>query len=169
MAVYLSTSDEMVPILISAAMPIVSIIKILFIKLVIGVIFGFLIDFIYRKFRKNPEKKEIKNICEKEHCNCHKNGIIKSSSIHTLNITLYIFVVTLIINIMMTIIGEQTIENIVENHFILGPIISSLIGLIPNCAASVIITDLYIKGILNVASLISGLLTRIRSRDNRII
>ena len=65
----------------------------------------------------------------------------------------------MIINFVISLIGEDTIETFIKNNVFLGPIISSLIGLIPNCAASVIITNLYIENVINMASLISGLLT----------
>lgn len=160
MAVYLSTSDEMIPILISEAIPISIILKILGIKLLIGVFFGFLIDIIFLKTNKNKEASEPEeDLCEQEHCHCHENGILRSSLVHTLNITIYIFVITLIINLIITLVGEQTIENFIQNNIALGPVVASLIGLIPNCAASVIITNLYVKNVLNMASLISGLLT----------
>jgi hypothetical protein len=158
-AVYLSTSDEMIPIFISEAMPISLMFKILAIKLALGVLFGFIIDFIFRKIKKNKEKEEITDICEHEHCHCHENGIIKASLIHTLNITIYIFIITLVINSIIGIVGEETIEIFIKNNVFLGPIIASLIGLIPNCAASVIITNLYIQNVINMASLIAGLLT----------
>lgn len=158
-AVYLATSDEMIPIFISEAMPITLMFEILAIKLVLGVVFGFIIDFIFRKINKNREKEEIVDICEHEHCHCHENGIVKASLIHTFNITIYIFIITLVINLIIGIIGEETIEIFIKNNVFLGPIIASLIGLIPNCAASVIITNLYIQNVINIASLIAGLLT----------
>lgn len=182
-AVYLSTSDEMIPIFISEAMPVSLMFKILGIKLVLGVFWGFVIDFIFRKFIIKKNTKNAKNaegnavtlseekvqyeenhesigeICEDEHCHCHEQGILKASLTHTLNITIYIFIITLVINAIIGIIGEDTIETFIKNNIFLGPVISSLIGLIPNCAASVIITNLYIENVLNMASLISGLLT----------
>lgn len=159
LAVYLSTSDEMIPILISNSVPLIQIVKILLIKLVIGISFGFLIDFLFKKklYTKTLESED--NICEQEHCNCKKNGILKASLIHTLNITIYIFIFTFIINLLITLIGENTIENFIQNNLFLGPLVCSLIGLIPNCAASVIITNLYTTNIINFASLIAGLLT----------
>lgn len=167
-AVYLSTSDEMIPIFISEAMPVSLMMKVLGIKLVLGVFWGLVIDFIFRKFRMNKSPKEMSNtqddenigeMCEDEHCHCHEQGILKASIVHTINITVYIFIITLIINFVISLIGEDTIETFIKNNVFLGPIISSLIGLIPNCAASVIITNLYIENVINMASLISGLLT----------
>ena len=156
----------MIPIFISEAMPISLMFEILGIKLILGIIWGFIIDFIFKKFifKESPKDKDmnennIVEICEDEHCHCHEQGILKASLVHTLNITIYIFIITLIINFIISLIGEGNIENFIKNNIFLGPIISSLIGLIPNCAASVIITNLYIENVINMASLISGLLT----------
>ena len=161
----------MIPIFISEAMPISLMFKILGIKLVLGVFWGLVIDFIFRKFimkkhskcekveNNNENNENIEEMCEDEHCHCHEQGILKASITHTLNITVYIFIITLIINLIIGLIGEETIEMFIKNNLFLGPIISSLIGLIPNCAASVIITNLYIENVINMASLISGLLT----------
>lgn len=164
-AVYLSTSDEMLPIFMSKFLETdfletSLIVKILLVKLFVAIICGFIVDFIFRAINKeNNSEEEIKNICEHEHCHCHEEGVLKSSIKHTLNITIYILITTLIINIVIHLIGEETIEEFLTNNLILGPIISSLIGLIPNCAASVIITNLYVEKVINGACLISGLLT----------
>ena len=158
-SVYLSTSDEMLPILISEAVEPIVIIKILAIKLIIGMIAGLLIDFIYNLRPNKSEKNEIGHLCEEEHCHCDKEGILKSALNHTIHIFAFILIVTFIINILVHFIGEETIENFLLNKPILGPMISALIGLIPNCAASVIITNMYIENVISVASLIAGLLT----------
>ena len=158
-SVYLSTSDEMIPILISEAVEPIVIIKILAIKLIIGMIAGILIDFIYNLRPDKSEKNEIGHLCEEEHCHCDKEGILKSALNHTIHIFAFILIVTFIINILVHFIGEETIENFLLNKPILGPMISALIGLIPNCAASVIITNMYIENVISVASLIAGLLT----------
>lgn len=154
-SVYLSTSDEMLPILISEAAPIGTIISILFTKFIIGMIYGFIIDLILRK--KNTEPNKIVDICEKEHCHCEK-GIIKSALKHTINIFIYIFILTLAINTLIWLIGEDKISEFMSKSKILEPVISSLIGLIPNCASSVIITELYLSNIIKYGSLIAGLL-----------
>ena len=159
-AVYLSTSDEMMPIFISESVPILTLVKILAIKFVIGIIFGSIIDIVLRtKNKNNQEEEKIEDLCEHEHCHCEENGILKSAIKHTINILIYIFIITFIINVVVELVGEENIATFVGNHAILGPAISSLIGLIPNCAASVIITNLYIQNIISGASLISGLLT----------
>lgn len=158
-AVYLSTSDEMIPVFISEKVPVLTLVKIIAIKFIIGIIFGFIIDTILRLKNKEKQEEKIEEICEHEHCHCEENGILKSAIKHTINILIYIFVITLIINFMVEWVGEDNIATFVGNHAILGPAISSLIGLIPNCAASVILTNLYIQNIISGASLVAGLLT----------
>ncbi len=158
-SVYLTTSDEMIPIMISEAVPLWTILKILFVKLVIGIVAGFVIDFVLRLINKNKkmEEENIVDLCEHDHCHCEK-GILKSSIHHTLSIFVFILIVTFIINTAIYFIGEENISNILLNKPILGPIVSSLIGLIPNCASSVIITNIYLKNVINVGTMIAGLL-----------
>lgn len=157
-SVYLTTSDEMIPILISEAVPISVILKILGIKLIIGIIAGFAIElFINFKNKGKQEDNKIIDLCENEHCHCEK-GLIKSSLKHTINIFVFIFIITLVINVLIFIVGEDKLSNFVLNQPILGPAIAGLVGLIPNCAASVIITELYLEGLITLATMISGLL-----------
>lgn len=158
-SVYLTTSDEMIPIMISEAVPLWTILKILFVKLVIGIVAGFVIDFVLRLINKNKkiEEENIVDLCEHDHCHCEK-GILKSSIHHTLSIFVFILIVTFIINTAIYFIGEENISNILLNKPIFGPIVSSLIGLIPNCASSVIITNMYLKNVINVGTIIAGLL-----------
>ena len=157
-SVYLSTSDEMLPILISKAAPMSVIITILAIKFVIGMIYGFVIDIIINIKNKNKkEENKIIDLCEEEHCHCEK-GIVKSALKHTINVFIYIFILTLLINIIVEVVGEDTLKNVMQGASIFEPIIASLIGLIPNCASSVIITELYLSEIITFGSLIAGLL-----------
>lgn len=157
-AVFLSTSDEMLPILISEAVDVRIILSILGIKLVIAVIVGFIIDLFFRKkFETSEDEPEIKDLCEHEHCHC-EHGIFKSALKHTINITLYIFIISLVLNLIIYFIGEDNLAHILNSTPIIGPIIASLVGLIPNCASSVIITQLYLSKVLNFATMIAGLL-----------
>ena len=155
-SVYLTTSDEMLPILISETMPISTILTILGIKLLIGIIAGFIIDFVARKLHKEKVETKIEEICEHEHCHCEKN-IVLSALKHTLNIFLFIFFITLIINGIIGLIGQESIANIVSKNVILGPVIAGIIGLIPNCASSVVLTELFVENVISMPILISGL------------
>ena len=155
-SIYLSTSDEMLPILISHNANIMTILKILSIKIILGMIYGIIIDFILRKKKNN--NKENYNICDEEHCHCEES-IIKSTIKHTLSIILFIFITSLIINIIFNFLGETYLSKLLLKDSIFGPFITSLIGLIPNCGASVILTELYLNNAISEASLIAGLLT----------
>lgn len=157
-AVYLSTSDEMLPILISESAPFSTIITVLVIKFLLGMAYGFLIDFIIHIKNKNKEtENKIIDLCEEEHCHCEKS-IVKSALKHTLSIFIYIFILTLVINIIVSAVGEEAIKDFMEGTGVFEPIIASLIGLIPNCASSVIITELYLSEIISFGSVIAGLL-----------
>lgn len=157
-AIFLSTSDEMLPILLSETAPIDVILKILLTKLIIGMIAGFIIDFVIRKVNKNKEENKISQVCEHEHCHCEEEGIFKSSIKHTVSIFLYILVISFILNTVIYFIGEDNLSNLILNKPILGPILAGIIGLIPNCASSVLLTKLYLSGVISVATMISGLL-----------
>ena len=156
-AVYLSTSDEMLPIFLSEAVPMETILKILGIKLLIGMVAGFIIDFVLRIKNKNKEEHKIVDLCEKEHCHC-EDGIVKSALTHTLHITIFIVLVTFIVNIVIYFIGEDAIGGFLMNQPILGPIVAGLLGLIPNCASSVILTQMYLENVISSATMIAGLL-----------
>ena len=153
-SIYLSTSDEMLPILISQKTNPTIILKILIIKVLFAIVYGILIDIILRK-RKETETF---NICEEEHCDC-EHSIVKSALKHTLSITSFILLMNFIINIIFTYIGEDFLSTLFLKNTFFGPFITSIIGLIPNCGASVILTELYLNNAINLSSLISGLLT----------
>lgn len=157
-AIFLSTSDEMLPILISEAAPISLIGKVILIKLLIGMVCGFIID-LFLKFN-NKEKnieKEIEHLCEHDHCDC-EHGVVKSAIKHSLNIFVFIIIVSFILNLLIHFIGEDTISSIFNSNKILGPILASFVGLIPNCASSVILTQLNLSGVIPLSTMISGLL-----------
>mgnify|MGYP002545261787 FL=1 len=105
------------------------------------------------------DEDEIGHMCEEDHCHCNESGILKSAIHHTLSILLFIIIITFIINTVVHFVGEETIASWILNKPVIGPIIASLIGLIPNCAASVIITNMYLENVISLGSMISGLLT----------
>lgn len=155
-SVYLTTSDEMLPILLTEAVPITTILTILVIKLIIGIIAGFIVDTVIRLAKKEKqEEQKIEKLCEHEHCHCEE-GIIKSAVKHTISIIIFIFMITLVINAIIELIGEETIANFISKNILLGPIVAGIIGLIPNCASSVILTELFIEKVISMPMLISG-------------
>ena len=153
-SVYLSTSDEMLPILLSQNVSILLIFKILLIKVFIGMTSGFIIDFILRK--KDSGTIDYK-ICHEENCHC-KDHLLLSVIKHTLHITLFLIVTTFFLNLLVEYTGILDTNNIIANNPF-SILVTSLIGLIPNCGASVMITTLYVKEVISFAALISGLLT----------
>ena len=166
-AIFLSTSDEMLPVLISENASLGLILKILVIKLVIGIIAGFIIDCIGQVIKNNKKQvqsraeeieEEIGHICEHEHCHCEEGGILKSSIKHTLNIFIFIIIITFILNLTIHFFGEEKLSNLILNMPIIGPIIAGIVGLIPNCAGSVILTQLYLQNVISIGSMIGGLL-----------
>ena len=159
-AVFLSTSDEMLPILISEAAPANLILKILAIKLVVGIIAGFIIDLVINvigKTKKVEPEEAVGHMCEHDHCDC-EHGIFKSALKHTINIFIFITIITFAINTLIHFIGEETIEKAIAGVPVLGILVSSIFGLIPNCAGSVIITELYLSNLISFGSMIAGLL-----------
>lgn len=157
-AIYLSTSDEMLPILISTKAPVVLIVEILLVKVVIGIIAGFIMDLVASKLFKFEEKDvDIHHFCEHEHCECG-HGIVKPAIKHTLKIFVFLLIVSVVIGIVVELVGLEAISSSVIGNSFLGPLIAGLIGLIPNCAASVVITGLYIEGALSFGTMIAGLL-----------
>ena len=157
-SIYLSTSDEMLPILISQQVGAAMIWKILGIKILIGMVAGFLIDIVRNMFlKKEKEALQIEQLCEHHHCQC-ENGIVKSAFRHTIEIFIYLLLITFVLNIFIALIGEDFLANLLLNRPVIGEVIAGLVGLIPNCAASVVITQLYLNGILNEGAMMAGLL-----------
>lgn len=154
-AVYLSTSDEMLPILLSERAGADVIARILLLKAGIGMAAGFVIDLV---FREKDEHLHIHEMCEKEHCSCEK-GIVRSAAKHTLEITFFVILITFLLNVILHGAGEDALAAFLSNRPVLGPLLSGLVGLIPNCAASVVITQLYLEGAMSLGTMLSGLLS----------
>lgn len=162
-AVFLSTSDEAIPVLLSHPDSAPQIFKLLAFKLLIGILVGIIIDFIFRK--KHNLKKDIEEVHEHmhnmcSHCDCnHDHGILRPTLKHTINIFIFIFIVAFILNTVIYFIGQEKLSTLLMSGTIFQPLIAGLIGLIPNCASSVLLTELYIAGNISFASVIAGLCT----------
>ena len=154
-SVYLSTSDEMIIVMLGENVPITELLKIVGIKVLIGIIFGYLIDLF---LRKKEEKNKDYHVCDDDHCDC-KHSIIKSSIIHTLKTIIYIIITTFIINILFELVGEDKLSELFMKKTIFAPFIAALIGLIPNCGASIALTEFYLNGIISLGTAIGGLCT----------
>lgn len=158
-AVFLSTSDEMLPIFLSEAVPPAVIVRVLLLKMLLGTVSGFFLDFVFRTIiRRELHYKNIHTMCESEHCRCEE-GTLPSALRHTAHIVLFIFLITALLNLLIERIGEENLSGIVLHMPVVGELIAGLIGLIPNCAASVIITQLYLEGVIGMGPMMTGLLS----------
>ena len=159
-AVYLSTSDEMLPILISSGAPIPTVLKLLVTKLIIGIGAGFAIDGITRLIRKDKAEEQepgIEELCERENCDCGDRFVLSALK-HTVYITIFLLIFTFVLNLGIELIGEENIKSLVLNRPVLGSVLAALVGLIPNCASSVALTSLFVDGVLSSGALLSGLM-----------
>ena len=157
MAIFLSTSDEMLPVFLSQQAPLGLIAKILGMKVVIAAVVGFAVDFIWRKrYNHRREELHIHDMCEHEHCHC-EDGILKSAVYHTVKIFVFILIVSFCLNLVIEWYGRDQLASLVLGQPVIGSVIAALVGLIPNCAASAIIAQLYLEGALTLGAMMSGL------------
>ena len=184
-AVFLSTSDEMLPIFLAEQVASMTILKIMGVKLMIGMVMGFVVDAAVRLARRDREKLRIHELCERDHCHCnddceaceqqpelaydfehdeehehHREGgsILRSALKHTVQVTVFIFVITLVLDGALELVGEDALAAFLGSNPVLSVLGSALVGLIPNCAASVVIAQLYVEGALGAGAMMAGLL-----------
>ena len=159
-AIFLSTSDEMLPVMLSEGADPSLMLKIIGAKVLIAIIAGFVIDVVYSKIApKQSAKETVKELCEHDHCGCKKDRILLSAAKHTLKTAAFILCINLIINLIFFHVGEENISNLLLGGNIFTYFLASLIGLIPNCAGSIVITELYLSGFITIGTLFAGLLT----------
>ncbi len=160
-AVFISTSDEAIPILLSDPDNFSLIFSIITIKIVIGIAAGLMADALFnfnKKLTETDRNEAIHHICSD--CGCDdEHGILKPAVKHTMSIFIFMLLTTFALNSVITYVGEENLSILLLTDNILQPAIAAVIGFIPNCASSVILTQLYISGSLSFGSLISGLCT----------
>ena len=170
-AVVLSTSDEMVPVFLAHQEPLGRLIAIMAFKVVAGVVVGLAVDVALRAWhRAGDGHVHIHELCEREHCHCdddhdhaheHAHGrwsIVRSALVHTVQVTLFILVVTFVFGLAIEYVGQDALGALLANHPVRATFVSALVGLIPNCGASVAITELYLDGVLATGPMLAGLL-----------
>ncbi|WP_165063053.1 putative manganese transporter [Adlercreutzia sp. ZJ154] len=195
-AVFLSTSDEMLPIFIAEQVPPNTILSIMGAKVIIGMVMGFIVDAVLRLARRDKQDLRIHELCEHDNCGCsgdcatctanpqlayqhaddccsdcthehHQHdhshdagwkGILVSALKHTVQVMVFIFFITIVLNAVLEVVGEDILGNFMEANPEFAVFASALVGLIPNCAASVVIADLYIEGVLGAGAMLAGLL-----------
>lgn len=159
-AVILATSDEMLPIMLpkvfTGGLSIWIVLFILAYKLVVGLLVGFTVDIVLRR-RHTEQEEHIHEFCEQEHCSC-ADGVFKSAVKHTVKVLLIIYVVSVALHLLVELIPENLLTDIL-NFPVLSQLAASLMGLIPSCAVSVTLTELYTEGALGIGPLLCGLLT----------
>ena len=186
-AVFLSTSDEMLPIFLAEAVPGNTILSIMGAKVVIGMVMGFVVDAVLRLGRRDKDRLRIHELCEQDQCGCNHDcrtceaaperayehhddvehthshghgwkGILLSAAKHTVQVTLFIFVITIVLNIVLETVGEEALARLLGDNPAFSVFATALVGLIPNCAASVVIAQLYVEGVLGAGAMLAGLL-----------
>ncbi len=154
-AVFLSTSDEALPILLAHPEQLGYVWPMLLIKLLSAVVFGFLVDFVMKRFMKPRHEVPFEELCAD--CDCEHHGVVHSALRHTVEIFLFILLVNIALSFAIYFVGEENISKILLNGSVFQPFLTALIGLLPNCAASVILTELFVAGSLSFGSCIAGL------------
>lgn len=165
LAVYLSTSDEAIPVLLSEPSKLYLVVPLLLTKIIIAIIAGYAIDFIIDQTKNNNslndtvEDTEDEQGCCKHHINKpRKRDLIFHPVEHTFNVFIFILIITIGINyLVFTIGGEENLGQYFLHDSVLQPVITAIVGLIPNCAVSIAITLMYLKGALGFGSVIAGL------------
>ncbi|MBE6650503.1 MAG: hypothetical protein E7613_04235 [Ruminococcaceae bacterium] len=153
-AIFLSTSDEMIPVMISNGVGASTLLKILGTKVLLGIAVGFVVDLLI----KRKDNVKIGDICETEGCHC-EDGIFRSAIRHTIGVFIFILAVGFLLEAVMGFVGEDVLSRIMSDTPFLSNVVAATVGLIPNCAASVVVTELYIGGVISAGAMLSGTLT----------
>ena len=161
LAAFFATSDEMLPVMLASlsgkfAIGVGAIAAILAAKALLGIVLGYLTDFAV----KASTGKNIHNLCERDHCECdgEEGNVFRSALIHTLKITIMLLIVNVVLSAAIGIIGIEALSGTIINQPAIGELLVGLFGLIPNCAISIILTESYLTGVLNLGCLFAGLL-----------
>ena len=174
-AVILSTSDEMVPVFLAHREPVGRLLAIVLAKVVVGVVVGLLVDVALRAWhRAGDGRPHISELCERAHCHCEEAGkdhghdhghghgrwaIVRSAAVHTVQVGAWILVITFVFGLVMELVGTDALAALLVNHPVRATFVSALVGLVPNCGASVAITELYLEGVLTTGPMLAGLLS----------
>ena len=156
-SVFLSTSDEMLPIMISGNVSAKFVFAVLGYKLAVAIFVGFCVDFALRMLKRdNGVDIDIDEICENDNCHCER-GILHSAIHHTLTVGGFVLLISFALNLIIFFVGEENLSALLYDKFFIGHLIAAIFGLIPNCAISVALTELCIDGYITVGTMLAGL------------
>ncbi len=153
MAVFLATSDEMIPVFLSSGFGVGRIFVILAVKFAVAAAAGFIVDLVWR----TKSHSGLEAHCDKEGCHCHEKGIVRSAFFHTVKVFAFIFALSFVIHTALELVGEQRLSSLFLKVPVFSNALAALVGLIPNCASSVIIAQMYLEGIMSAGAMMSGL------------
>lgn len=180
-AVILSTSDEMLPLLLAEHVEVGLLARILVTKAVLGVILGIATDLVLRSVlgrtslagvdesdagEEQDEDAEFDPSAYSCDCGCGEPltrgqtawWVVVNSAYRTFQVVVFIFVVSVLLNALIALVGEDALASFLSGNAVVATLVSGLVGLVPNCAASVVLTQLYIDGVLGFAPMIAGTL-----------
>lgn len=155
-AVFLATSDEALPIMLSRPGALPGLARLLGVKLLAGILFGVLTDLVWKRLPRRAEKP-FADLCKD--CGCEEHGVLRSAVTHTVRVALFLLLVNLALGAAIHLVGQEAISRALLSGSALQPLVAGLIGFIPNCAASVILTELYLAGSLSFGAAVAGLCT----------
>ena len=166
MAVYLATSDEAIPLLVSMPAYWDKLAVLMVIKVVYAIVVGFVLDFVLRGVLPKSLRGGYTGHADEVDCHEEHNDeegkpapIWKAALRHTLEIFVFIFAFSLVFGLIVEGVGEDVFADLLGSMGFFQPVVAALVGLIPNCAASVLLTQLYVEGALRFSSLVAGLCT----------
>ena len=157
-ALFLSTSDEMLPVLLSNGISIKVIASIILYKTLIALLAGLLLDMLMKKKNKQNLPFEMHTLCHQADCGCHQKKIWISALNHTAHIFVFILAVNALLHTLFLFIHPNELKEILFTHNVMGPFFSTLFGLIPNCATSVVSAQLFADGTLPDGAFLSAVL-----------
>lgn len=158
LAVFLSTSDEMIFIMLGEGVGFEAILISLAFKLAVSLTVGFGVDLILKLMKRGERKIDIDAMCENNGCHCER-GILSSAIHHTVTVTIFIFAVSIAVNTLVYFIGTDILGGAMSKLPVLSHLLAAFIGLIPGCATSVALTSLFTHGIITGGVMMSGLLS----------
>ena len=160
LAVFLSTSDELLPVLISRHLPMPLIVKIAAVKIAGALAAGLAANAFLKAVRHKRRPVSVGELCEHSHCKCAEGkGIFLPALVHTLEIFVFIALVSGAIELAMHFWGEAALDRLCLNVPVAGELIAGAIGLVPNCAVSVAAAELYCKGAMSAGAMMSAAFT----------